>query len=381
MAQLDASQVSAQLQSAKSELDYTISQYNSGLASAKDNLQSAYKESLNVLNDSYTKIYNAYKVVTDLQNTYFYSANQEGIKVTESRNEIQKYMENAKDNLDKAQADVNSAGDKAISETLADLDSIYNNLKVIREQCDIGIYYYSVSSTYKTSIDTQKTSINTAITNLTSVQTGISSYKIALQKAENSTAEQVQANINALQSQLGDTNLVSPMDAVITQVNIKRGEVVSSSSPAINLLSSAPFQIKVAIYEQDIVNVKVGNSVKISLVPFPKQTFEGKVLSIDPAETIIDNVVYYEVTIEFPNQPNGIKSGMTADITIETNKAVSTPSPTIVEPIVLVQRCFPLVRSFIFAITKELENEPAQYPIIEAKTILGTKPKTATYAS
>src|SRR3989339_662021 len=66
LAQLDASQVSAQLQSAKSELDYTINQYNSGLASAKDNLQSAYKESLNVLNDSYTKIYNAYKVVTDL---------------------------------------------------------------------------------------------------------------------------------------------------------------------------------------------------------------------------------------------------------------------------------------------------------------------------
>ena len=53
---------------------------------------------------------------------------------------------------------------------------------------------------------------------------------------------------------------------------------------------------------------------------FPKQTFDGKVLLIDPAETIIDNVVYYEVTIEFPNQPDGIRSGMTSDITIEANK-------------------------------------------------------------
>ena len=41
---------------------------------------------------------------------------------------------------------------------------------------------------------------------------------------------------------------------------------------------------------------------------------------IDPAETIVDNVVYYNVTIEFLNQPDGIRSGMTADITIESNK-------------------------------------------------------------
>jgi multidrug efflux pump subunit AcrA (membrane-fusion protein) len=103
-------------------------------------------------------------------------------------------------------------------------------------------------------------------------------------------------------------------------MNIKRGQVVSPSQSAINLLSTEPFQIKAGIYEQDIVNVKVGNDVKINLVAFPKQTFSGKVLSIDPAETIIDNVIYYEVTIEFLNQPDGIRSGMTADIVIETNK-------------------------------------------------------------
>jgi multidrug efflux pump subunit AcrA (membrane-fusion protein) len=64
----------------------------------------------------------------------------------------------------------------------------------------------------------------------------------------------------------------------------------------------------------------MGDTAKITLVAFPKQTFEGKVLSIDPAEKIVDNVVYYEVTIDFPNQPNDVKSGMTADIVIETNK-------------------------------------------------------------
>jgi len=330
LAELDSNQLLAQLQSAQAALGYTTNQYNSGVASAKDNLQSAYKDALNVLNDTYTKIYNAYNVVTDLQNTYFSAADQEGIKVGDSKNDMQRNMSDVKSYLDAAQANSDSAIDSAVSETLIDLDNIYNDLKIIRAQCDSGVYYSSVSSTGKTSIDTQKTNINTALTNLTASQASISSYKIALQKAEDnagssgtgssSQVEQAQANVDALQSQLNDNYLTSPIDGIITEVNIKKGQVISGSQSVINLLSTEPFQIKVNIYEQDIVNVKIGDDVKINLVAFPKETFDGRVLSINPAETIVDNVVYYEVTIEFTNQPDGIRSGMTADITIETNK-------------------------------------------------------------
>lgn len=318
LAQLDSSQLLAQLQSAKAALNYATSQYGSGLNSAEDNLQSTYKSALNILNDAYTKIYNAYNAVNDVQNDNFLIVDQEGIKVSDSKKDIQENMINVKSYLNNTQT--NSDIDSAISATLTALDNIYNDLKVIRNQCDSGIYYNNVSSTDKTSIDTQKTNIYTALTNLTASQTSIGSYKIALQKAEDSTIEQLQSNIDALQSQLDDNYLVSPIDATITEVNIKKGQVVSPSQSVVNLLSTEPFEIKAAIYEQDIINVKVGNEVKIKLVAFPKQTFSGKVLSIDPAETIIDNVVYYKVTINFSNQPEGIKSGMTADIVIETNK-------------------------------------------------------------
>jgi RND family efflux transporter MFP subunit len=119
---------------------------------------------------------------------------------------------------------------------------------------------------------------------------------------------------------LNDNYIRSPIDGKITDINAKRGEVVSPSEAIVDLLSLEPFQIKADIYEQDIVNVKVGDSVKINLVAFPKQTFDGKVVLIDPAEKIVDNVVYYQITIDFPNQPNGIRSAMTSDIVIQTNK-------------------------------------------------------------
>lgn len=327
LADLDSSQLFAQLQSAKAALDYTANQYDTGVASARDNLQSAYNSAVNVLNDAYTKTYNAYNFVTDLYNSYFLIADQQGVEVLDNKNDLEQNMKDIKSYVDNAKND--SAIDYAISQTLISLDNAFSDLRTIREQCEQGAYYTSVSASDKSSLDTQKSYINTALTNVTASQTSISSYKIALQKAEDgavtsdasgSQVQQAQANVDAIQSQLNDSYLISPIDGLITEINIKRGQIVSPSQSAINLLSTKPFEIKVYIYEQDIVNVKPGNKVKINLVAFPKQTFDGEVLSIDPAETIVDNIVYYKVTIEFPNQPQGIRSGMTADITIETNK-------------------------------------------------------------
>jgi HlyD family secretion protein len=318
LASLDSSQTIAQLNSARAALDYTSNQYDSSVATAKDNLQSAYNSASNVLNDAYTKVYNAYNAVVDLQNTYFTLVDQSGTKVREGKADIEQSMQNIKKYLDAGLS--NSSIDSAVSDTLAYLNNVYNDLKIIRAQCDDDSYYHNVSSTYKTSIDTQKTYINTALSSLTASQTSINAYKIALQKAQDNTIDQAQASVNLYQSQLADASMVAPMDGTITQVNIKRGETVSPAQSVINLLSNNQFQIKTYIYEQDIVNTKVGNDVKIELVAFPKQVFMGKVLSIDPAETIVDNVIYYQVTIDFPSQPSGIRSGMTADITIEANK-------------------------------------------------------------
>lgn len=60
--------------------------------------------------------------------------------------------------------------------------------------------------------------------------------------------------------------------------------------------------------------------MEISLIAFPKEIFSGKVIFIDPAEKIIDNVVYYEITIDFDGNKDRVKSGMTADIIVETSE-------------------------------------------------------------
>lgn len=353
LAELDSGQISAQVLSAKAALQSAESEYKKlingstpeyiktyqdAVELAANNLKSKYEDALNILDDSYNKIYNAYNAVNSVHYSYFSSGDQQSIKVQDSKNDINENMSDIKIYLDKAKSSKSEQDiDSALSHMLTVLDNVFNDLKIVREMCDQGIYYADVSSTDKTSLDTQKTNINTALDNITTSQQDISSYRISLQTANNNltymtatprqedidiyslAVEKARANLEMYQSQIGDNYIYSPIDGKVTAINAKKGETVNSNS-TINLLSSEPFQIKMDIYEQDIINVKTGDSVKIELVAFPKDVFEGKVLSIDPAEKIIDNVVYYQVTIDFPKQPDGIRSGMTADIVIETNK-------------------------------------------------------------
>jgi len=351
---LDLAQLYAQLQSARAALDSAKSQYDkliNGLTpeniktyedaviSAKQDLNNAYDGARNTLNSAYSSMFDGYNTVVNIQTVDFLIIDSQGIAVANAKKDISDNLRDAKTYLDIANNSSNNSGiDSAVVHMLTALNNVYNDLRIVRDQCEQGIYYSQVSAADKTSLDTQKTNVNTASTSVTALQNTITSYETALKTAQDALSlkqakprqedidyaqaavTQAQASVEALQAQINDNSLTSPVDGTITAVNAKKGEIVSPNASIINLLSSEPFQIKVAIYEQDIVNVKVGDDVKIGLVAFPKQTFDGKVLSIDPAETIIDNVVYYKVTIEFPNQPLGIRSAMTADIIIEANK-------------------------------------------------------------
>ena len=354
IAGVDASQVASQLKNYQAALDVAEAQYDKLINgyppedikiyqvakdSAQQDLENAYDSAINTLNDAYTKVYNTYTTVSTIRDSYFSTSDQQGTKVTDNKNAIGEYMNKFKSQLDAVKSDLNKTDvDSTISSAISYSNNISSSLKIIRDTADEGVYYSKVTATDKSSLDTLRANINTALTNVTTSQQDIASNKIALQKAEDNLAlrkaeprqedinvylaqiKQAEANVNLYQSQLGDTYLRSPIDGRITEIDTKVGEVVSANESVVNLLSSNPFQIKVDIYEQDIVNVKIGDSVKINLVAFPKQTYEGRVLSINPGEKIIDNVVYYEVTIDFPQQPEGVKSGMTADIVIETNK-------------------------------------------------------------
>jgi len=355
---LDSEQLSIQLSQARAELrevrekkgnaqvslDSAENELADAVNKANDALKSAYEDAVAALDDAYLKVYNAKLAVNVIMNLYFnntgsYEAsdiNQKKSQMEYDLSVLKIYIDKIKDNP------TNENIDEAILKSGVILARVQNCLADIRDIIQNSAYHDIVSSNDRAGLDTHRSNINTAISDIADAKQSISSTKAAneanitvakakvaemgdqLRDEDNglyrAQIDQAAAKVELLRSQMQDAVLKSPADGMVTEVEKKEGETVQPGETVLYFLPEGPFAIKVNIYEGDIIKVKVGDRASISLTAIPDLTFGGEVVAIDPAETIMNDVVYYEVTIALGENIDGIKQGMTADITIETNR-------------------------------------------------------------
>ncbi len=140
------------------------------------------------------------------------------------------------------------------------------------------------------------------------------------------------------EARLDDATIRAPFSGVVTDIEPEVGERVNASEDVITLhADSASFSIPVDIAESDIAKIAVGNSAVVTFDAFgDDRVFEGSVQRIDPAEHVIEGVVFYtaEVFLEEGQDVTGIRSGMSSDVVIETRKiedTVSLPQRAVLE--------------------------------------------------
>ncbi len=309
------------------------------VTSAKQVISNAYASAITALGSAYNNISSASTTVNYIQQTYFNGSGQTDIQVQGGKKIISDALSDTKHYLDIAQNSVNNDDkDHAILQVIADINTTYNSLSIIRQQCELGSYYSGVSATDKTALDTQKTNINTALTTTTSSQSSIAVNKIALSQAQNNLAlkkapprssdiavfqaqlAQAKASAQGVLAQLQKQRIYSPIDGIITKVNAKVGSVMGVNETAVSVISSNDFQIESFIPEINIALIKVGQTAKVTLDAYDSNTvFDAKVALIDPAQTIKDGVSTYKVTFSFDrNSDDRIKSGMTGNVIITT---------------------------------------------------------------
>lgn len=164
---------------------------------------------------------------------------------------------------------------------------------------------------------------------------------LSLYRAKVSQAE---ANLELIKKKIEDSIIKAPINGTVTKVEYEAGEQISATMPAINILGENNYEIEVDISEADISKVSAGNQTEITLDAFGDDVkFKGDVYFIEPAETVIQDVIYYKVKIRFADDTNlneyetnltNIKSGMTANVIITTAKkenVLLAPARAIVE--------------------------------------------------
>ncbi|MEO8465994.1 MAG: efflux RND transporter periplasmic adaptor subunit [Gammaproteobacteria bacterium] len=105
-------------------------------------------------------------------------------------------------------------------------------------------------------------------------------------RSSRETLTQVRALLDQAQDRLTKTRVYSPIDGVVTSLDIKVGETAISSStniPGSNLMTvanPASIHTEVNVDEADIANVAVGQTARIFAIAYPEQPVEGIVDSI-----------------------------------------------------------------------------------------------------
>lgn len=192
---------------------------------------------------------------------------------------------------------------------------------------------------YKADVSTARTNANTAIANLTAAQDGLSSAQSALSLAQHDLAlkqagstpeaiitqeaqvEAAAANVKNYEVQVAKTILRAPINGIITKQEAKVGEIMSAGAVIVSLISESQFEMETNVPEADIVKVKIGDGAKVTLDAYGNDIiFEARVTKIDPAETVIEGVATYKTTLQFIKKDERLKSGMTANIDILTDK-------------------------------------------------------------
>jgi len=155
---------------------------------------------------------------------------------------------------------------------------------------------------------------------LTSIKTPARTEDIDLARAQ---LEQAQANLDLIKKQESESQIIAPIDGQISKINYEIGEQVSSKV-ALSMLTENNFEIEVDISEADISKIKLNDPVSIDFDAFGEtRKFNGVVYFIEPAATVIQDITYYRVNINLSDNPDNlkdIKAGMTANVTITTNR-------------------------------------------------------------
>ena len=145
---------------------------------------------------------------------------------------------------------------------------------------------------------------------LAKLQNGPDPLEAALREARVASAQQ--ALEDAVQ-RLEDSTLKAPIDGLVSLVNVEEGDKVEATTVAVEVVDPTVVEIDGVVDEIDVLSVKEGIPVQVTLDALPGQVLEGMVTEVAPAAQNQQGVVTYPVKVQV-EVPEGVqvREGLTA---------------------------------------------------------------------
>jgi len=137
--------------------------------------------------------------------------------------------------------------------------------------------------------------------------------------AKKLAVDQARASLQTVREQLGKTVLHSPIKGIVTERNAEPEEIAGIGATIISIIQKGELKIEAEVPESDIAEVNLGQKADITFDALPsEEIFKAEVVEIEPAATIIQDVVYYKVELKLADIDQRFRAGMSADIDILT---------------------------------------------------------------
>lgn len=240
--------------------------------------------------------------------------------------------------VQKIHVDFNSVVKKG--QLLAELDRSNLNEQLTQAQTSV-----SNARSNLTLAQQQYDRIKALYDNKAATQESYESATNTLNQAKNQL-KTAQSELSRAQTNLSYATIYSPIDGVIMDKAVEEGQTVASSFNTPTLFTIAndltQMQVEAAVDEADIGSVKAGQPVTFTVDAFPDDVFTGSVKEVRINPTVTSNVVTYTVIINAPNPDNKLFPGMTANVSITTEKQSGVTVPmtalfTSIDPMVMKQ--------------------------------------------
>ncbi len=169
-----------------------------------------------------------------------------------------------------------------------------------------------------------------------SAQASLEASRRALKVAEFSL-KAADADIERAEDNLSYTTITSPIDGVVTIVNVEPGELAvtgTMNNPGTVLLEVADLSAMLVVAELDEADVALvheGQPARVRMLAYPDRIFEGTVRSVALSATRL-GTKFFKTEILLQTEGEHIYSGLTADAEIEVarhSEVLTVPSQAV----------------------------------------------------
>jgi len=141
-------------------------------------------------------------------------------------------------------------------------------------------------------------------------------YEALIAGSAEASVAQAEAGLMAARNTLNNCIITSPINGVVGTISLSLGDTANPSAVAAIVSNTSQLEVEVMVSETEVSHIQKGSQVDVVVRAVRDEPFLGEVKSIS---TVADPVKRnYPVKVSLPNTEGQIKSGMFAELTIDT---------------------------------------------------------------